>query len=428
MDSGHRSAVRALIRPPRSRGSCLHRVAAALSLVWLLTANAEALTADDLFDDTELHDLWIHINARDWAQLRATYMENTFYPCDVEWRGLKVRNAGCRSRGSGSRTGVKPGLLIDFSHYMTGQEFLDLEGLVLDNLWQDPSMLKERLSMRLFERLGVAAPREAYVRLFVGSDRAYVGVYALVEEIDEEFLKRRFGHDDEYLYEYRWRDEYRFEDLGPEFEPYADRFEPRTHARESMFSLFAPIRELVQVINDQGEEDLETLLASHLDLHGLLRQLAVENYLADWDGLLGYAGLNNFYLHRPATSGPFQLLPWDKDTTFWWLQMPPSHNVESNVLTRKIWGAARLRTAYLAALLAAADAAADLEREALRMYAQIHAAVLEDPLKPYSNEQFEEAVAALVTFAQQRAAIVRAFVRQLGSATRTGAGVAGTRH
>ncbi|OFW05155.1 MAG: hypothetical protein A3I61_10325 [Acidobacteria bacterium RIFCSPLOWO2_02_FULL_68_18] len=385
-----------------------------------LAAPVEALTADDLFDDRELHDIWIHMNARDWAQLRATYMENTFYPCDVEWRGLKVRNAGCRSRGTGTRNGVKPGLRLDFNHYVAAQELLGLEGAVLDNLWQDGSMLKERLAMRLFDHLEVPAPRTTYVRLYIGSDRTYIGLYALVEEIDETFARRQFGRGDGYLYEYRWKDEYRFEDLGPELEPYAYRFEPRTRVRESMFSLYAPIRDLVQAINEADEGELEAALAPHLDLRMLVTQLAVENYLADWDGLLGYAGLSNFYLHRSADGGPFHVLPWDKDTTFAWLHMPPWHNVEDNVLGRKLWNDRRLRADYLAALLEAASAAADLEGEALRAVQQIHDAAVEDPLKPYSNEQFEEAVADVVEFARHRAAIVRRFVREIGSVADAG--------
>lgn len=386
-----------------------------LLLATMLAAPAAALTSDELFDDGEVHDVWVHINTRDWAQLRANFMDNTFYPCDVEWRGLKARNAGCRSRGAGTRNGIKPGIRIDFNHYVAGQTFLALEGAVLDNLWQDPSMIRERLAMRLFERLGLPAPREAHVRLYVGSARTYVGVYAIVEEIDEVFLQRRFGRDDGYLYEYRWRDEYRFEALGSELEPYAERFEPRTRLRESMFALYEPIRDLVRAISDAQEDDVDRLVAPHLDLQMLLTHLAAENYLAEWDGLLGYAGLDNFYLYRPRAGGPFQVFAWDKDSTFAWLDMPPSYNFQTNVLTRMLWANRGLRAEYLAALLTAAAEAGDLEQEALRAYEQIRPAAIEDPLKPYSNEQFEDAVADVVRFARRRAAVVRAFVQQLGS-------------
>lgn len=52
-----------------------------------------------------------------------------------------------RSRGSSSRNGVKPGPLVKF-----GQEFIGLKALVLDNFWQEPTMIRERISMQVFQR------------------------------------------------------------------------------------------------------------------------------------------------------------------------------------------------------------------------------------------------------------------------------------
>lgn len=375
-----------------------------------------ALTADDLFSGEALLDIWIHMNSRDWQQLRASFQENTFYPCDVEWRGERAYNAACRSRGQGSRSGVKPGLLVQFDRYVTGQTFLGLTSLVLDNLWQDSSMLKERASMRLFERMGLSAPRESHTRLYVGSGREYVGVYAVVENIDERFLQRKYGEHEGHLYEYRWRNEYYLTDLGDDFEPYAARFEPRNHETDSRFSLFKPIRDLIRAINAASESNLEADLAPYLDIRSFLAHVAVENVLSDWDGLLGDWGLDNFYLYRAAATNVSHVISWDKDYTFMWLEMPPSHRGEQNVLFKKAWAAPALRRYYLDRLNTAA-AAADgwLAQEILREYGQIRAAALEDPLKRVSNVEFEEAVAEVLRFARERPAIVRSLVAQEGA-------------
>ena len=45
----------------------------------------------------------------DWAKLKASFQENTYYPADVRWEGVTVRNVGIRSRGFGSRSSTKPG-------------------------------------------------------------------------------------------------------------------------------------------------------------------------------------------------------------------------------------------------------------------------------------------------------------------------------
>src|SRR5689334_4273300 len=70
--------------------------------------------ADPFFDDAVLHDIYITINTRDWASLKEHFLDNTYYPCDFKWNNIAVRNIGVRSRGTGSRSGTKPGLRVDF--------------------------------------------------------------------------------------------------------------------------------------------------------------------------------------------------------------------------------------------------------------------------------------------------------------------------
>src|SRR5437868_10333748 len=105
------------------------------------------LASDPFFDDTVLHEIRLTINSRDWQSLKDHYLDNTYYPCDFKWRDKTVRGIGIRSRGTGSRSGVKPGLRVDFDRYVTDQKFLGLKSFVLRNNTQDPSNLHERLSM-----------------------------------------------------------------------------------------------------------------------------------------------------------------------------------------------------------------------------------------------------------------------------------------
>lgn len=403
-----------------SRGATGMALVIALATVgaWLGLGTAPViaqspLSAGDLFDGGTLQDLWIHINALDWAQLRATADENTYYPCDVDWRGLRVNNAGCRSRGAYTRNGIKPGLRVEFDHYVTGQSFLGLTSLVLDNFWQDPSMLKERLAMQLFERMGVAAPREAHARLFVGSRGEYVGVYAIVEDVAPQFLARHFaGGADGYLFEYRWNGPWGLEELGT-LDDYALRFEAKTRETESVFGLYAPIRELVRAVNAAQPERLEAALESHLDLRTFLTHAAVENFVSNWDGLLGLWGMNNFYCYRPATTAAHAtLIPWDQDNSFIDVEMAPWHNVEGNVLMQKVWESPPLRLFYLQQLVAVGGLSTWLANEIERESALIRDSVAADPVKNSTLEEFDTAVDALRTYVRSRAAIVAQYLGQ----------------
>ncbi len=76
-------------------------------------------------------------------------------------------------------------------------------------------------------------------------------------------------------------------------------------------------------------------VSGFLDLKQFLKHVAVENYLAEADGLLGLWGMNNFYLYRFAETARFQFIPWDKDVTFGNPGQSIGFNTDSNVLTRR---------------------------------------------------------------------------------------------
>jgi spore coat protein CotH len=412
----------------------VNRIAAVvlLALVTIVRTGAQApvpapLTADDLFSPDVLHDIHLTVNSRDWQDLRDNFRENAYYLADLRWRGLVARNLGIRSRGTGSRSGIKPALRVDFDRYSSSQEFLGLKSIVLDNHLQDPSMIKERVAMRFFNEMGIPAPRVAHARLFVNND--FIGLYAIVESVDKKFLTRHFGENDGFLYEFTYSDRYGFEYLGSDLERYAEFFEPKTHERESMFELYWPIREMSWAFAESPASRFVEVSNEFLDLRTFLTQVAVESFLADYDGLLGAWGMNNFYLYRFEDATRFQLLPWDKDSTFWGVDYDLWANVDTNVLMRRALQERALREVYLDALGRCAELAMRapepspseepdpeapesppgpgwLERQVTLAYEQIREAARADEAKPFDNERFEDESAKVLDFARRRAEYV----------------------
>ena len=230
---------------------------------------ANAQTADDVFNVEALNDIRLVLHSSDWQKLKDNFQGNTYYPADVTWGGVTVRNVGIRSRGLGSRSAIKPGLRVDFDRYASGQRFVNLKSLVLDNLTQDPSMLKEVLSMRLFSRLGLPAPREAFVRLYVNN--ALVGLYAVVESIDKRFLERTFGQDNGNLFEYNYTFDFNFEYLGDDLGRYQEIFDAKTNESHSTFELFDPIHRMVRTANEASDAAFESAMSEFLDLKPFAR-------------------------------------------------------------------------------------------------------------------------------------------------------------
>lgn len=379
--------------------------------------------ADPLFDERVLHDISLFPNASDWALLKEHYLENTYYPADFLWRDQMVRGVGIRSRGTGSRSGVKPGLLVDFDRYRTGQRFLGLNTLVLRNNTQDPSNMHERLTMKLFARLSVPASRESYARLFVNGE--YLGLYTIVEAVDEPFLKRTFGDDGGYLFDYDYPADaapYRFEDRGSDAAAYVPQpFKPQTHSSNPRPEF---IVQLVEAINRSGDAVFRQMVEASLDVDRFLRHVAVEMFVGNNDGVLGDWGMNNFFLYRLDGQAQFHTIPWDQSNAFVnaagstiWHNITDVPAVLQNRLVTRMMREDDLRRRYLD-LLAQCVAAADerdpanpaagtwLEREIAVEYDQIRQAALADVTKPFTNDEFERSVADVREFARTRGAFV----------------------
>ena len=378
--------------------------------------------SDPLFNSETLQrvDLWVA--SIDWEKLKANFQENTRYPADFVYNGQTIRSVAIRSRGFGSRSGTKPGLRVDFNYYVD-QSFLGLRAVVLDNLTQDPSAVHETVTMKMFSRLGIPAPREAHARLYVNG--RYAGLYAIVEEIDKPFLARIFGsigddvQNDGYLYEFDFLDPWRFSYLGSDLQPYKQRFSPKTHENKSDAELYGPLENVVRLANELRIDQFMSGLGEHLDLFAFVRYVAAQNFIGENDGFLGYDGMNNFYLYRLENSSKHVFVAWDEDNAFWGPEFPITLRHEENVLMNKAMQIPELREEYNRSLLEASRVAEEetdgigwLEFETRRQLDLLYDALREDPVKPYSFEEHENARNAVITFARDRSRNVR---NQLGS-------------
>jgi spore coat protein H len=371
-------------------------------------------TAAELFDINTIQEIRLSVNTRDLALLRQTYQANTYFPADLAWKNLKVRNVGIRSRGQGSRNPTKLGLRVDMARYTTGQTFVGLSTIVLDNIWQDDSMLRERLAFTLFEKLGQPAPRESFCRLFINNQ--YQGLYAITEEIDGGFAKGVTGETDGTVFEFHWAadKQFRGEDLVSAAN-YKPLFEPRTHVLEADATLYAPLQQLFKEVNGPDDAVWRDRVEQYLDLTQFMRHVAIEQFIAENDGILGYAGMNNFYLYRFQGTNRHRLFVWDKDNAFLFLDSAIA-TTSDNVIFRRAMNYADLKEVYLSALEECANVAkADdfLLLEIDRLTAIIYDAAKADTRKQFPNEQYDDAVKFLRDFAARRPGQVLADVARI---------------
>jgi spore coat protein CotH len=400
-------------------------LAAAAAVVVTLVAPASAQTSDDLFNPEVLQRLELWLNSADWAKLKAAFQENTYYPADLTWNGQTIYNVGIRSRGLGSRSSTKPGLRVDFDRYSTGQHFLGLKSLVLDNLTQDKTGIRETATMRFYTRLGIPAPRETHTRLYVNGE--YVGLYGLVESVDKTMMGRVFGsigdnvQNDGYLFEYNYvlGSPWRFTYEGADLTPYKARFDIKTNESHGDAKIWGPIEELVRLVNDTDASQYDAQVGARVDLAAFVRYIAAQNFVAQNDGFNGYDGMNNFYFYRLEDSPKHVFIAWDEDVAFLQSDFGITTRLDENVLTRRTLALTAYSSQYFSVLLEAADSASGwLRQEMQRQLDMIHDAMISDTNKPYSNDEYLAERASVLAFPDARITYVRCEVSKMVGATR----------
>ena len=159
--------------------------------------------------------------------------------------------------------------------------------------------------MHLYRMMDVPAPRTAPAVVYFNDE--YMGVYLMIEQIDDEFVDRRFGKEVGYLYKCAFGAT--LQDDGQVFEPalYESKMNEDTDTR-------AELDAFVESLNSIAKVNFAQEFGEIFGVDRYLRQLAVEAITGHWDG---YSYLNNnFYLYYDEDEGRFEFIAYDTDNTW----------------------------------------------------------------------------------------------------------------
>lgn len=315
-----------------------------------------------------------------------------------DWVRGSVEIAGTRYdevalRFKGHRTlrswAGKPAFRLAFDKLVKGRRVHGLAGFALNNLVEDPTMVREQLASRVFASMGVPAPRTGFAEVFINDER--FGLYATVEQVDEGFLLRHFGSAKGLLYEGEYGcDLYAGDVFGLELESGKD--DDRKQ-----------LRELVDALDAEG-----SLLHAGpaLDDARVVSFLATSALIGDFDG---YRHGHNYRLYRDPTSQRWSLIPWGLDRT---LKQRLSIWDSRGRLATRCFADAGCRLRYVKALAHAADRFEKLHLHDVlqRIEKAIARAVEHDPRRPHRDEARNAALEVMRKFIRERPAEIRAQV------------------
>lgn len=156
-------------------------------------------------DKTSVLDLQIIADEKEWAGMLENATAEEYIPATVIINGVKIENVGIRPKGNSSLSMVarddttdRYSFKIEFDRYVSGQTWLGLDKIVVNNMQGDATYMKEYLSYDLMAYAGVDAPLYAFSNISVNGEAW--GFYLAVEALEDSYAKRVYGNDHGKLY------------------------------------------------------------------------------------------------------------------------------------------------------------------------------------------------------------------------------------
>ncbi|MDR3632508.1 MAG: CotH kinase family protein [Isosphaeraceae bacterium] len=339
-------------------------------------AGGEA-TREDLFGLTKVVTLDIEITAEEYQAMQPPMpaggpggppaaprpkrpgereSERNLFGVEFPWVRGALRSGGKTSRTVGLRYsgnasymasagGLKRSLKVDLNRF-DPNDFHGLRALELQAGALDPTKAREALAFALFREAGVPAPRTAFAQVTLTVpgryDKAYLGLYTLVEPVDRVFLADRFRTDQGLLLRPQGLRGVDF--LGDDWDKYRGPYQSLAEPTPDQAKRLIAFARLIQQSDDRRFREE---ISSYLDTDKFLRFMAVQALVANADGFFTLA--YNYSLFLDPGTNRFIFIPGDQELAFAnFLMMGSADQLMDMSLSRPYGGENRLADRLLA--------------------------------------------------------------------------------
>lgn len=354
---------------------------------------------DTLFTPTAIVSVELGLSLEAEARLKAdprTYVPGSLQVTWADGTRETFEQIGVRlkgQKGSARTLQQKSAFLLKINEYVRGQRLFGVTKLALNNMVQDPTMMREHLAYQLFRAMGVPAPRTGYARVTL--NERVMGLYTTVEVVDNaSFLGHWFGDEDGLLYEGEY---------GSDLElPLLTTFD-RDRGEDPGFEALQELTFALDEIQERPPEDFLALGEQWIDIDGYLRFAATELFLSHWDGYA--ATRNNYFIYRPR-GGRWSWVPWGTDQTFEKVDYPlwTGFGRVQQLCFRSL--ACRQKLGEIYGELIGSVVKLGLVQQATLLESVLYETAFEDPRKEHSMVEIQAAIGNLRDYLRNRPGFV----------------------
>lgn len=305
----------------------------------------------------------------------------------------------------------KAAFKVKFNYYDDEGRFYGLKHLTLNNLVYDPSMMHEHLAYQVYREAGLQAPRLGYFQVTV--DGEYYGLYALIDTMDDIYIEQWWEDGSGPMYESGSHNYPCDLSYGP------DCWEvDEAGTQDNRLALGELCSEATVADDDQFVENMKEALDWENFLYSMAMEVAVSHYDSySWN-------MNNFHIYHEPTLDKWYWSPWSTDLAWgWypWSSVPTcgSYGVDpdeyqTGYVAQRCKAHRGCHLEFLDYLEMATDhlESMDVPARVDETYERIRDLVYADPRKEYSDEDFENDVSCVRSYAQGRPEYLRAYIEQ----------------
>lgn len=270
---------------------------------------------DELFQTDSIATLNITISENNWQFLTSDPERKDYVSCNLKGFGKELDSIGIRFKGSygtlwscldedNNLTCNKLSLKLDINYFFKDQEFYGIKKLNLHSMGRDPSKMREKLAYDFYREAGLHAPLAAWVKVKINGKN--MGVYALIEQVDNDFLVRNWGSKEGYLFKEAYPNTPDTNYL---------KSHQKNHKNKNGGVAYLDFITEIPLANEKS------WLNNFIDMEQWVNYLAIEKLINNWDGIttfycspIGFCFPHNYYWHLQDTK--FTPIVWDVDLTF----------------------------------------------------------------------------------------------------------------
>ncbi len=258
-----------------------------------------------LYDPTRVTELRLEVSEESLATLRSDadqpmgFEDFSYVSARLSVDGAVYEEVGLRVKGNNSRVSAQGNavpLKLDMNRFVKGQKLDGETKINLHNNANQGHAMSDYLSYAAFRAAGVAASRTGWADVWLNDEK--LGLYTLVEQVDEKMLARHYDEPSADLYKPEPAAG-RLTYAGDSIEDY-----PQVGYEADNETDHATFLRLVQSLENEPVSSWDEVI----DVGSVLVYLAGNVALGNWDTYTAMG--HNYYLFE-ATKGRFVMLPWD---------------------------------------------------------------------------------------------------------------------